>query len=78
MVKFNVQFQNKIIFKLSGALRTWIRHRLYTQYVESILKKKSETKQAMTEAAIFTIGRSRIISYSKFRPLADYEAEADC
>ena len=28
--------------------------------------------QAMTEAAFFTIGRSRTIGYGKIRPLADY------
>ena len=28
--------------------------------------------QTMTEAAIFTIGRSRTIGYGKIRPLADY------
>ena len=33
-------------------------------------------KQAMTEAAIFTIGRSRIIGYGKIRPLADYRSRS--
>jgi hypothetical protein len=28
--------------------------------------------QAMTEAAIFTIGRSRIVGYGKIPPLVDY------
>ena len=30
----------------------------------------------MTEAAIFTIGRSRIIGYGKIRPLADYRSQS--
>ena len=30
--------------------------------------------QAMTDAAIFTISRSRIIGYGKIRPLADYRS----
>ena len=30
--------------------------------------------QAMTEAAFFTIGRSRTIGYGKIRPLADYRS----
>ena len=30
----------------------------------------------MTEAAIFTIGRSRIIGYGKIRPLADYRSRS--
>ena len=36
------------------------------------------TAQAMTEAAIFTIGRSRIIGYGKFGLWPITEAEADC
>ena len=32
--------------------------------------------QAMTEAAIFTIGQSRIIGYGKIRPLADYRSQS--
>ena len=32
--------------------------------------------QAMTEAAIFLIGRSRIIHYGKIRPLADYRSRS--
>ena len=32
--------------------------------------------QAMTEAAIFTIGRSRTIGYGKIRPLANYRSRS--
>ena len=32
--------------------------------------------QAMTEAAIFTIGRSRIIGCGKIRPLANYQSRS--
>ena len=32
--------------------------------------------QAMTEAAFFTIGRSRTIGYGKIRPLADYRSRS--
>ena len=34
-----------------------------------------ECKQAMTEVAIFTIGRSRKISYGKIWPLANYRSQ---
>ena len=37
---------------------------------ESVLDRN----QTMTEAAIFTIGRSRIIGYGKIWPLADYRS----
>ena len=33
-------------------------------------------EQAMTEAAIFTSGRSRIIDNGKIRPLADYQSRS--
>ena len=37
---------------------------------------KSCVNQAMTEAAIFTIGRSRLICYGKIRSLADYRSRS--
>ena len=36
----------------------------------------SHGRQAMTEAAIFTIGRSRIIGYGKIRPLVNYRSRS--
>ena len=42
----------------------------------SLRNLKMAPKQAMTEAAFFTIGRSRTIGYGKIRPLADYRSRS--
>ena len=37
---------------------------------------ETANRQTMTEAAFFTIGRSRTVGYGKIRPLADYRSRS--
>ena len=49
----------------------------YSPHFEKVIfRHESFNYQAMTEAAIFTIGRNRIIGYGKIRPLADYRSQS--
>ena len=59
----------------------WSQDLIFTFYVNLLSPLRSKDvsnqemlriQQTMTEAAFFTIGRSRTIGYGKIRPLADY------
>ena len=49
----------------------------YSPHFEKVIfRHESFNYQAMTEAAIFTIGRNRIIGYGKIRPLVAYQSRS--
>ena len=63
-------------------LGTYYKYSTYKCYRQVVLFSRAvgmyekQGLQTMTEAAFFTIGRSRIIGFCKIQPLADYRGRS--